>query len=638
MGHGVMRYCLFALAGLLLAFLLYSCASMGNPNGGPYDETPPRFLSSKPLPGQTNYTGSKIEILFDELIQIDNPMENVIITPPQLMMPIVRATGRKAEIELRDSLKANMTYTIDFTNSLSDNNEKNVLENFFFAFSTGNVIDTLEVSGLLLNAENLEPMPGITIGLHSNLDDSAFVKEPFLRTSRTNDKGQFIIRNVAEGTYRIYALNDINRDYRFDQPSEDIAFDDLLVIPAFEFTTRMDTIWKDSLTVDTVLIVPYTRFTPDDICLFLFKEDFARQYLLRAERPEDRLGVLRFNAPLDTIPVPKPLNFTPTDSLWYFPQVTEEGKTINYWLTDPALFSQDTLSVELTYPRSDSLNILRAQTDTLHFFMRGRQDRRVSRNESEQDTIINFLELTSNIRGGAVNIFDTIHIEFKEPVLSLNADMFILEQKVDTLWHPIEFELFPDSTNSLAFFVNHKWKYDTGYRMEIDSTAIHSAYGKWNDFFSLEFSIKKEEEYGHLYIALQGVDTTAFVELLNASDSPVRKAKVRDDGGALFMDLAPGKYYARLIIDENENGKWDTGNYAEKRQPEEVYYCPTVFDIRNNFQIEHTWNVLERPIDKQKPMEITKNKPKEATRPQRDYRNEQQNSSRSGSGGMGLPF
>ena len=158
------RNSILALIGIFLLVVMYSCANMASPNGGPYDEKPPRFIASTPLPNQTNFKGNKVEIEFDELIQIENPMENVIVTPPQRMLPVIQARGRKAVVELNDTLKPNTTYTIDFTNSIADNNEKNVFENFSFAFSTGSVIDSLEVSGTLLNAENLEPMPGITFG------------------------------------------------------------------------------------------------------------------------------------------------------------------------------------------------------------------------------------------------------------------------------------------------------------------------------------------------------------------------------------------------------------------------------------------------------------------------------------------
>ena len=617
--------------------VIYSCANIGSPNGGPYDEGPPKFVSSTPVPNQVNYKGKKIEILFDELIQIDKPSENVIITPPQMELPIIRSAGKKAVIELKDTLKENTTYTIDFTNSIADNNEKNVFENFSFAFSTGDVIDTLEVSGVLLNAENLEPMPGITIGLHSNLEDSAFVKLPFDRTSRTNDKGQFTIRNIAPGTYHIFALNDVNRDYKFDQPGEDIAFLDSVIVPTFELTSRQDTAWKDSLTIDTIRTVGYTRFMPDNIELRLFKEKFERQYMVKPERPDEKYFTLRFNSKLDTVPVPVPINFTPQDSAWYFVQQTEGGLAVNYWLADSTVWKQDTLQVQVSYPKSDSLNILRPQTDTVQVVMRRRPAEKKKKKKDEPEPI-DFLGMQVNA-SGSMNLFDTISVTFSEPVLDINEDMFFLDQKVDTVWNAVDFEFFPDTTNSLNFFIKRPWKYGEEYRIEVDSAAITSLYGKWNNFFTSEFKIKKEDEYGHFYLNIVGVDTTAFVELLSSGDAPVRKAKVKD-GGVLFMDLKPDKYYARIIIDTNDNGVWDTGNYAEKRQPEKVYYSPKMYEIMQNWQVEETWNVTSTPLAKQKPLEITKNKPKEVTKKKRNYKDEsQQSSSRNNSGGnMGMPF
>jgi hypothetical protein len=623
----------------LFLLFIYSCANIGAPNGGPYDEDPPKFVSSIPAPNQTNFKGNKIEIVFDELIQIEKPTENVIITPPQLQMPVIRPSGKKAVVELKDTLKENTTYTIDFTNSIADNNEKNVFENFSFAFSTGDVIDSLEVSGYLLNAENLEPMPGITIGLHSNLDDTAFVKEPFVRTSRTNDRGKFVIRNIAPGTYRIFALNDMNRDYKFDQPGEEIAFCDSLIIPAFEFTSRQDTMWKDSITVDTIKTVGYTRFMPDDIELRLFKEQFDRQYILRPERPQENQFILRFNAKLDTMPLPVPLNFTPPEANWYYPQWTEEDKAVVYWLTDPLVWQQDTLQIEINYPKSDSLNVLRPQTDTLSISMRRRPEPKKKKKDDEPEPIV-FLGMAIDAPG-SMDLFDTISIVFDEPVLELNKEVFFLEQKTDTIWTPVEFDFYPDSLNSLGFFINRKWNYAEEYRLTVDSASIYSIYDKWNNAVNQTFRIKAEDEYGHLYININGLptdSTVAFVELLNGSDQPVRKSRV-SNGGALFMDLHPDKYYARLILDENANDRWDTGNYAEKRQPETVFYCPNLFTIMKNWQIEETWDINAAAFTKQKPLDITKNKPKEATKPKRDYKNEgRQTSSGSSGRSMGIPF
>ena len=637
--------CLLALA------FVYSCANLGTPNGGPYDEDPPKFVSSSPMPNQTNFKGKKVEILFDELIQIDRPTENVIVTPPQILLPIIRAQGKRAVVELKDSLKENTTYTIDFTNSIADSNEKNVFENFSFAFSTGDVIDSLEVSGFLLNAENLEPMSGITIGLHSNLDDSAFVKIPFIRTSRTNERGKFVIRNIAPGKYHIFALNDVNRDYKFDQPGEDIAFSDSIIVPEFEFTSRQDTMWRDSLTIDTIKTVHYTRFMPDNIELRLFKEKFQRQYIVgRLARSQRNQLTLRFNAPLDTVPIPVPLNFKPESDDWIYPQVTEGGQAVNYWLTDPSVLEQDTLQLEFTYSKSDSLNILRPQTDTLTAAVnkrlelqeqeRAEKERKKRKkkddDEPEAEPIV-FLGMTIKA-SGSMNVFDTISIVFEEPVIGLRKELFYLDQMVDSVWTPVEFDFYPDSTNSLGFFIQRPWRYTEEYRLEVDSATITSIYGKWNNTVSQTFKTKQEEDYGHLFINIQGVVDTipAFVELLNANDAPVRKAAVKD-GGVLFMNLNPDKYYVRLIVDVNNNGVWDTGNYAEKLSPETVIYCSRMFEVMKNWEVEETWNVEDASFTKQKPLDITKNKPKEVTKQKRDHRDEGRRSSGGSNNSMQMP-
>lgn len=619
MKYKYMRRFLGVCMVISLWVLVHSCANMATPNGGPYDEDPPKFISSTPAPNETNFRGKKIEILFDELIQIENPNENVIITPPQLQLPVIRAAGKKVVVELKDTLMDNTTYTIDFANSIADNNEKNVLENFSFAFATGEIIDSLEISGILLNAENLEPMPSVTIGLHQNLEDSAFVKDIFIRTSRTNEKGRFMIRNIAPGTYRIYALNDLNRDYRFDQPGEDIAFGDSLIVPSFEYTSRQDTIWQDSLTVDTVYTIQYTRFLPDDILLRLFKEEFQRQYMLRPERTVANRFTLRFNAPLDEIPDPVPLNFTPPDPVWYFPQLTEEGKSVHYWIMDSTVWARDTLQFEVNYLKSDSLNILQPQLDTVTVAMRQRPaDNRKKKKEEEEPLILLGMNIDAS---GTKDMTDTISIVFDEPVLDLTSDLFYLSIQEDTLWVPIEFDFFPNEEDPMTFHILRRWNYGEAYKLEVDSATIFSLYGKWNDAYEGEFKIRNEDEYGHLYINITGVEPPAFVELLNSSDAPIRKAVLKD-GGVLFMDLKPAKYYARIILDRNENGVWGTGNYAEKLQPEEVFYYPKEFDIKQNWQVEEYWNVNETPLPNQKPLDITKNKPKEVTQRNRDYRNE----------------
>ncbi|MDR0994722.1 MAG: Ig-like domain-containing protein [Tannerella sp.] len=614
--------------GALLCALATACANIGSPNGGPYDVTPPRFVSSKPVPDQLDFKGKTIEVTFDELIQLDKPSEKVIITPPQLQMPVIRAEGKKVVVQLKDSLKANTTYTIDFTNSIADNNEKNVLENFSLAFATGDTIDTLQVSGYLLNAENLEPMPGITVGLHSNLSDTAFTKLPFDRTSRTDDRGHFTIRNIAAGRYHLFALDDKDRNYRFNQPQEAIAFDDSLIIPTSEPAFRQDTTWRDSLTIDTIKRVGYTRFLPDKLVLRLFTEDFVRQYALRPERSIPQRFTLRFNAPLDSLPQPKPLNFVPKDSAWYLAQWGAGHSSVNYWLTDSDQWKLDTLRFSVTYPASDSSGVLRPKTDTLAITVKEASSERRREHKREEGEKVPLPALGMKISAsGTINTYDTVNISFEQPVPVLPKDSFHLEIKVDTVWKPADFRFFPDSLDALTYHILRKWTYGDSYRLRLDSAALTSLYGLHNKAVDQEFSIKKKDEYGHLYINIHPEDSIPrFVELLNAQDAPVFTAPVKK-GGVLFMDIPAGKYYARLIEDRNGNGRWDTGDYAADRQPETVYYDPKVLEVMKNWEVEETWNLHEAPIFKQKPLEITKNKPTEIKKTKRDYRNEGKNQS-----------
>jgi len=620
---------------LLLIGFISSCANMASPNGGPYDEDPPKFLGSTPRLYETNYKGKKIEILFDELILLEKPSENVIITPPQRTLPSIRTAGKKIQIELKDSIIDNMTYTLDFTNSIVDNNEKNVLENFSFSYSTGEIVDSLEVSGTLLNASNLEPMPGILVGLHQNLEDSAFTTTPFFRTSKTNDRGKFTIRNIAPGNYRLYALDDQNRDYFFDQPGEELAFYDSIIEPTFEPSIRQDTIWKDTITVDTIMMVEYNRFLPDDIVMRLYKEDFQRQYMLRPERSQDRLFSLKFNAPVEELPDVQLLNAESSQD-WSYIQMLDGKTTINYWITDSLVWKMDTLQLQVNYLKSDSLNVLRSQTDTIRLIHRKPPERK-RKSKKEEPTPIEFLGMQVSISS---EVFDTIYVTFSEPVLDLSKEAFILEQEQDSLWHPVDFEFRQDSLNSLKYYIERTWRYDGSYRLLADSAIIYSVYNKWNDWCNAPFKFNSRDKYGHLYLNIQNFSLPAFVELLDGNDIPVRKATVKD-GGVLFMNLKPGKYYARLISDTNENGIWDTGNYAEKKQPEEVFYSTKIYEISANWEIEEDWDVLSVPITNQKPLEITKNKPNDDTKKKRDHRedgqrksNSQSNSGRNSSFGL----
>ncbi|MBO5000443.1 MAG: Ig-like domain-containing protein, partial [Bacteroidaceae bacterium] len=321
---------------LLLVIVAYSCASIGNPDGGPYDEDPPKFIGSTPSLRANNYKKQKIELEFDEFIKLEKASEKVIFSPPQMEQPELKVVGKKVAIEYLDTLKDSMTYTIDFSDAIVDNNEGNPMGNFSFSFSTGENIDTMEVAGTVLQAEDLEPIKGIQIGLHKDLNDSAFTKKPFDRVSRTDSRGRFSIRGVAPGKYRIYALKDGNQNYLYDSKTEQIAFLDSIIIPDMMPATRQDTVWKDTLTIDTIKTVNYTRFLPDSLILRAFKAENTRQYLTKSQRDKENHFILTFSAKADTLPTIKGLNFDEKDM--FIVETTPRNDSICYWIKDSLVY------------------------------------------------------------------------------------------------------------------------------------------------------------------------------------------------------------------------------------------------------------------------------------------------------------
>lgn len=625
----------------VLSFIFYlsffpllfpSCASVGMPTGGSFDTLPPVLVRSKPEPNATRFNESKIELFFDEYITLKDPSKSVIITPPQNKMPKISALGKKVMVELKDSLINNMTYTFDFTNGIADNNEGNAIEGFTFAFSTGDVVDSLVIAGTVLNAETLEPMPNIMVGLHSNLEDSAFTTIPFLRTSVTNDRGQFWIRNVAPGTYKIYALNDLKRSYKFNQFNEDIAFNDSLITPGFVPAIRMDTIRRDSLTIDTIKEVHYTRFTPDDVLLYLFNEGKEKQYLSKSERPMKNQLVLRFNSSKRLPPTVHLLD----DSLtvipgtdWFIPEYSADKKDITYWLTDSTVYKMDTIFVKADYQRSDSLDNLVPFEDTLRFVWRNHREAPPKNNKKEKASAAksDFLKIDLTAKS-VMDVFDTLRITFSEPVINPDLEKIRIQQKVDTLWEDRKFPIARDALNPRVFYVEHEWPYEQEYRITVDSAAFVSIYGKYNDSIKTAFKFNSEKEYGNIYVKIMGSSGPGLGELLDNSDKVVRRSPL-EDGELAFEDLKPGKYYLRYIEDTNGNGRWDTGNYAEHRQPEKVYYFSDALTVAKYSSHDQDWDIKKIPIVKQKPLEITKNKPAAKQQKKTQQQGQKQNSGKS---------
>ena len=613
----------------LAIVLIYSCASPGTPDGGPFDETPPRFLGSSPRPGETANKSKKITMNFDEIVKIERAAEKVIISPPQLEQADIKANGRRIQVELFDTLKPNTTYTIDFSDAIVDNNEGNPLGNFAFMFSTGDVIDTMEVSGTVLNAEDLEPIKGISVGLHANLDDSAFVKMPFERISRTDSRGRFTIRGIAPGKYHIFALMDGNQNFQYDSKTEMIAFSDSLIVPSSKPDVRQDTIWADSLIIDTIKTVNYTHYYPDDIILRAFKAEDDRQYLKNSERDKLNHFILVFNAKADTLPEITGLNFDSRDA--FVVETTSRNDSICYWIKDSLLCEQDTLVMQLKYLVTDTLNQLSLTTDTI--YITNKQDKAQRQKAAEQAkqkeekerkkkskrgektdsiTVIPFLNAKVDAPS-TLELGSNISICFDEPIVAIDTSAIHLQVMVDSLWQDLPYIFEADTVEYRKYWVIAPWEPEKEYQFSIDSLAFKGLYGLYTKKIK-ETSLKTKAvaDYGTIFLNLPQSPEYTIVELMEADGKIVRRQPISNEKTADFYFLPAGKkYYLRLFYDKNKNGVWDAGNYERHQQPEEVYYYPKSWEMKANFEFEETWIVDAVPWDRQKLDEIKKQKPEE---------------------------
>ncbi|MBO7417794.1 MAG: Ig-like domain-containing protein [Bacteroidaceae bacterium] len=621
---------------MVVAAFFYSCASVGTLGGGDFDETPPKFLKGNPAPGELNSSRKRITIEFDEYLKLDKPQEKIVISPPQVQQANVRASGKKVLIDLQDTLISNTTYTIDFGDAIQDNNESNPLENFVYTFSTGERLDTMEVSGTVLNARNLEPIKGMMVGLHMDLADSAFKTKPFDRVGRTDSRGKFTIKGVAPGEYHIFALQESDQNYYYSASSETVAFRDSLVIPSSELRMRQDTTWIDSLVIDTIVERQYTHYLPDDLMLKAFVNQQKDQRLAKSERTTKKDFTLFFTAPSDTFPTIKGLNFDETDA-FVIEKLTERIDTIKYWIKDSLIYQLDTLQMEVSYLYTDSLKELVPRTDTLKLASKEKpksekelQKEKEAKEKEEQrrrergDTLkvepkIEYLAVDI-YAPSSIDVYDYLTLTFPEPIASIDSTSFHLRQKVDSLWKDIPFELVHDSLDIKIYNVYADWKPGESYTFEADSAAVTGIYGRFIDKQKKDFKVKTLDTYGQIFFNITGTQEGDFVELLDTKDEVVRTVDV-ENGRADFYYLNPGKYAARLVRDSNRNGKWDTGNYELSLQPEEVFYYSRMIEFKANFDVLQDWNLNELAFDRQKPDEIKKQKPEQKTDRNRDRRN-----------------
>ena len=614
-----------------IASIIVGCARMGSPDGGWYDDDPPRVIGATPEDKATNVKSKKITILFDEFIKLEDATNKVIVSPPQLEQPEIKASGKKIIVELQDTLKDNTTYTIDFSDAISDNNEGNPMGNYTYSFSTGEQIDTFEVSGYVLDASNLEPIKGIAVGLYDDLADSAFKTKPLMRISRTDGSGHFVIKGVAPGTYRAYALQDADGDFRFTQKGEMIAFNHDTFEPSSKPDTRVDTVWRDSLHIDALLQKPYTHFLPDDITLLAFKQLQTDRTLLKTERVEPNKISMYFTYGDSLLPQIKGLNFK-ADSAFII-ETNEKRDTIHYWIRDTTLVNQDTLSMDITYHVTDTLGNLVLQTDSAVDIVpkvsyekrmkekakemekwQKEQDKKKKR-EEKYDSIYPVKPLEPKFAVPASMIpGQKITVEMPTPLMHCDTSAVHLYSQIDSLWYDAECVFRPVENSIRQYEILADWKLGVEYSLEIDSAAFVDIYGLVSNPYKQGIKVKTLDEFSSLTLNISGVeavDTTIIVQMLTSQDAVTQEVRVTK-GKAEFKYVTPGKFYLRAFIDANGNGVWDTGDYDADRQAEAVYYYSKELECKEKWDVTESWNLTATPRFRQKPQAIVKQKPDQA--------------------------
>ena len=605
--------------------MIVSCARMGQPDGGWYDDTPPRVVHTDPADKGTGVKSKKVTITFDEFIKLEDATSKVVISPPQIEPADIKASGKKIVVELKDSLMDNTTYTIDFSDAISDNNEGNPMGNYTYSFSTGERIDTFEVSGNVLDATNLEPIKGILVGLYDDLSDTVFARKPFIRVSRTDSRGRFVIRGIAPGTYRVYALQDADGNYIYSQKSEMLAFSHETFNPYAKPDIRQDTVWRDTLRIDSIIRTPYTHFYPDDIVLRAFTALQTDRYLVKSERAEPNKLNFYFSYGNDSLPQLRGLNFN-SDSAFVVDS-NLKNDTITYWIKDTTLINTDSLTLEARYLITDSTGTLVMQTDTLEMIPKMSYEKRMKQEEKENekwlkeqekkkkkgeayDSIMPLKPLEPQISGGGTitpeqNIFFTM----PTPLQKCDTSAIHLYSKIDTLWYKSRFEWLPVPGNIKKFELRAEWRPDIEYSLEVDSAAFVDIYGLVSKSIKQGIKVSSNDEFGSLIVNVSGQrdSATVIVQLLGSNDNVQKEAKVVD-GAAEFFYLKAGKYYLKAFVDNNGNGLWDTGDYYADLQPEDVYYYPKEVECKEKWDITIGWDLNATPVARQKPQAITKQK------------------------------
>ena len=518
---------------IIICFFFLACAQVVAPTGGIKDTTPPSTLIISPENSTINFTSKTIEIEFDEFVRLNQLNDELIVSPPLANKITTKLKGKKLIIELNDTLKENTTYVLNFGNAIVDVNESNELESFQYVFSTGPLIDSLSVAGAIVDAFSLAPEKEVLVMLYDDLTNDSI---PYLKLptyiSRADDQGKFKITNIAEGNYKLFALIDGNKNYLYDQPAEKIGF------------------ISELLSINKSI---------DSIKVHVFEEERSKQYVEKQAIKNNTL-TLSFNEKLDSF------TFAGIDT-------SLKSVLLSYQLNsarDSALFwwkEVDELKVRMEI--TDGIKF----TDTIKFKI----DSLPKKSQLKLETSLSKKH----------QYFRPISLKFNRPIQSIDTSFIQLLNSDSTA---VNYSIKKDSSNQQVLSLSFKAEEDSTYEVAILPNAFIDIYNRTTDSISSKIQFDTPSDYGQLKVKVNtNISSIARLIQLTDANGKLLKEQNLEDFQTTFYHLKPGKYRLKLIVDENNNGKWDPGKYLKNKQAEKVILYDEDINLRSNWDQEIEW-------------------------------------------------
>jgi hypothetical protein len=570
---------------IIVVFIAVSCAKVSAPTGGPREYDPPVVVKSIPVAGARNFREKRLEITFNEYVALDNISEKFMVSPPMKKKPTVYLRGKSVFVEFEEPLKENTTYTFYFQDAIRDLNESNILDNYQFVFSTGPVLDSLSVTGNVYNAFSLEVPEKALVMLYGNLTDSVVHKYLPDYISAIDQNGYFRINNVRAGSYNLYALVDEDNSKNYNLPGESFAFLDSLVYVSPEKNYLPPV--KDTVTVKKEKTGPVKKaelpVLTGEHKLLLFKGERKEHYLTSSSRELKYKLLYTLSLPPDTMKVRFSIPEAGENS--YFIENSRNRDTIKVWITDSTLYSQPQIISLIEYPFTDSLGINGYKLDTVPLRFAAPRATRAAKVKRP------VFEFVSNLRLGNLKPGEGIWFNSATPFGIPDTSRIGFYELIEKRKVRVPYSFQIEASNSCRYYLKASLTQGKKYLFIADSASFSNIYNEYSDSLGISFSIKDPESYNELSLDIRNYKGNAIVQLLTKEEKPVAELKSEKEGKLLFPLLETGSYRARIIYDINGDGKWTTGDFLKKRQPEPVSFYHQEIELKTGWNADNEWDV-----------------------------------------------